>query len=247
MTDDDVWEAHAGWWRREFTQGADPEYEEQILPLVERWTAGATRVLDVGAGEGQVGRAAGGAGALVCGLERSWSQVAEAARRGPGHHYVQGEAARLPWRDESFDAAVACLVFEHIDDLDLAVAEVARVLEPDGRFLLILNHPLLNAPNSGWIDDQVLDPPEQYWRVGAYLPEHKMLERFDDGILIPFIHRPLGRYLNALIRCGLLLEYVEEPVPPPGYLAEAGPYQGLETIPRLLLLVTSRAGTVDRS
>ncbi len=54
---------------------------------------------------------------------------------------------------------VACLVFEHIEDVDDAIAEVGRVLEPGGRFLFFLNHPLLQTPNSGWIDDQILDPP----------------------------------------------------------------------------------------
>jgi ubiquinone/menaquinone biosynthesis C-methylase UbiE len=42
--------------------------------------------------------------------------------------------------------AVACLVFEHIDEVDGAIAEVARVLEPGGRFLFLLNHPLLQTP-----------------------------------------------------------------------------------------------------
>lgn len=28
----DLWEAHADWWQREFTDGADPEYTEQIIP-----------------------------------------------------------------------------------------------------------------------------------------------------------------------------------------------------------------------
>ena len=31
----DPWETHAGWWQEHFTDGADPEYEEQILPLAE--------------------------------------------------------------------------------------------------------------------------------------------------------------------------------------------------------------------
>src|SRR5204863_427658 len=51
-----AWEQHAGWWQREFTDGADPEYEEQILPLIDRHLSGARRVLDVGCGEGQVAR-----------------------------------------------------------------------------------------------------------------------------------------------------------------------------------------------
>ena len=30
---DDLWEDHAAWWIDGFTEGADPEYVEQILPL----------------------------------------------------------------------------------------------------------------------------------------------------------------------------------------------------------------------
>ena len=88
---------------------------------------------------------------------------------------------------ELADAVVACLVFEHIDDVDEAIGEVARVLEPGGRFLFFLNHPLLQTPGSGWIDDQVLDPPEQYWRIGPYLHEDETAEEVEKGVFIPFI------------------------------------------------------------
>ena len=56
MADDDLWERNAGWWQEGFTDGADAEYEEQILPLARECLAGATRVLDVGTGEGQIAR-----------------------------------------------------------------------------------------------------------------------------------------------------------------------------------------------
>ena len=74
----------------------------------------------------------------------------------------------------SFDAAIACLVFEHIPDHVPTIAEVARILEPGGRFIFLLNHPLLQAPNSGWIIDHILD--EQYWRVGNYLTPDVTME-----------------------------------------------------------------------
>ena len=37
---DDLWETHADWWISGFTDGADPEYEEQILPLAAAELAG---------------------------------------------------------------------------------------------------------------------------------------------------------------------------------------------------------------
>jgi SAM-dependent methyltransferase len=146
----------------------------------------------------------------------------------------------LSFRDGAFDAAVACLVFEHIRVVDDAIAEVARVLEPGGRFLFFLNHPLLQTPNSGWIDDQILDPPEQYWRIGPYLIEDETIEEVEKGVFIPFIHRPLSRYLNALADNGLTLVRMEEPAPPTGFLAQADEYADAATIPRLLFLRTEK-------
>jgi hypothetical protein len=43
-------------------------------------------------------------------------------------------------------------------------------------------------------------------------------------------------YLNLMIEAGLVLERVEEPPPPPGFLARAWEYEAAATIPRLLFL-----------
>jgi SAM-dependent methyltransferase len=233
--DDDLWESVAGWWQDNFTEGADPEYEEQILPLTIEFVATATRVLEVGTGEGQVARALA-PGRVVVGLDPTAAQIDVAVQRGGGPAYLRAGADALPFADASFDAIVACLVFEHIDAVDEAIAEVARVLEPGGRFVFLLNHPLLQTPGSGWIDDQVLDPPEQYWRIGPYLVEDETIEQVEHGVFIPFIHRPLSRYVNAMAANGLLIERMEEPAPPPGFLARAQEYADAATIPRLLFL-----------
>ena len=135
---------------------------------------------------------------------------------------------------------VACLVFEHIQAVDAAIAEVARVLRPGGRFIFLLNHPLLQTPGSGWIDDTILE--EQYWRIGPYLIEDESLEEVEKGVWIPFIHRPLSRYVNALADSGLYLTHMDEPAPPPGFLARAAEYLEAATIPRLLALHTRRLG-----
>jgi SAM-dependent methyltransferase len=237
----DHWEQNAAWWQREFTEGADPEYREQILPLAAELLAGFPRVLEVGTGEGQVSRLVAAQGAsLVAGLDPAANQIHEAMQRGGGPVYIRGSAEQLAVADATFDAVVACLVFEHIDGLDDAIAEIARVLRPGGRFVFFLNHPLLQTPNSGWIDDQILDPPEQYWRIGAYLTEDSSMEEVQRGVFIRFVHRPLSRYVNALADNGLVLERMLEPSPPEGFLARATEYRDAATIPRLLVLITRR-------
>jgi len=235
---DSLWERHASWWQSEFTEGADPEYVEQILPLAKQLLAGFDRVLDLGAGEGQIARLAAQTSTSVIGVDPTWAQVSEAVVRGDGPAYAVGEAGALPFVDGSFDAVVACLVFEHIDPLEPAIAEVARVLQPGGTFALFLNHPLLQTPGSGWIDDHTIEPAEQYWRIGRqYLVETTLVEEVHKDVFIPFVHRPLSRYVNTLASQDLLVREMHEPGPPPGLLDRSAFYAAAAAIPRLLVLV----------
>ena len=47
-----------------------------------------------------------------------------------------GDAGRLPFADDSFDAVICSEVLEHLRDVDLALAEIDRVLKPGGKFAL---------------------------------------------------------------------------------------------------------------
>jgi SAM-dependent methyltransferase len=238
----ELWERHAEWWIDGFTDGADPEYEEQILPIAAAELGDARTILDIGCGDGQISRMMASVGATVVGIDPTWNQIRVAQARGGGAHYLRSTAAELPFADASFDATVACLVFEHIDAVDDAIAEVARVTRPGGRFCFFLNHPLLQTPGSGWIDDHIIDPPEQYWRIGQYLVETETIEQVELGVYIRFVHRPLSRYLNALCEHGLVLERMLEPAPPHGFLERAPEYPDAATIPRLLYLRLRRDG-----
>lgn len=234
--DESLWDEHADWWISGFTDGADPEYVDQIIPLVAAELAGTDMVLDIGCGEGQIARSLAASGTTVVGVDPTWLHLTTATARGGGPRYLSAEASSLPLRDASVDAVVACLVFEHVDDVDGAIAEVARVLRTGGVFSFLLNHPLLQTPGSGWIDDHLLDPPEQYWRIGPYLVETASVEEVSKDVFIRFVHRPLSRYVNALADNGLLVERMLEPAPPEAFLARAPEYRLAHTVPRLLYL-----------
>ncbi len=236
-----LWETHADWWQREFTNGVDPEYTEQILPLAVQLLDGYKAVLDVGCGEGQVARLLSEASQRrVVGVDPTPSQIEMATERGGGPEYFTRPADGLGFDDGSFDAVIACLVFEHIDELEPAIAEIARVLSGGGRFVLFLNHPLLQTPGSGWIDDHMVEPPDQYWRIGPYLVESSLVEEVQKDVFIPFVHRPLSRYVNALSAAGLSLREMHEPAPPEGFLAKSPFFAAAGNIPRLLVLVCER-------
>ena len=240
MSDNGLWDEHAQWWIDGFTDGADPEYVEQIIPLAVEELAGRHKVLDLGCGDGQIARALAAQGSDVLGVDPTQLHIDLAIERGGGPRYVLGGATKIPADDNSFDAVVACLVFEHIDQMDEAMTEVARVLKPNGQFSFFLNHPLLQTPGSGWIDDHIIDPPEQYWRIGPYLVETESIEEVEKDVYIRFIHRPLSRYVNALLANGMNLERMVEPSPPAGFLARAPEYALAHTVPRLLYLRSTK-------
>jgi SAM-dependent methyltransferase len=235
-----LWDEHAQWWIDGFTDGADPEYVEQIIPLAVEELAGCHKVLDLGCGDGQIARALAAQGSDVLGVDPTQLHIDVAIERGGGPRYLLGGATKIPADDETFDAVVACLVFEHIDQMDEAMTEVARVLKPNGQFSFFLNHPLLQTPGSGWIDDHIIDPPEQYWRIGPYLVETESIEEVEKDVYIRFIHRPLSRYVNALLANGMMLERMVEPSPPAGFLARAPEYALAHTVPRLLYLRSTK-------
>ena len=240
MSDNGLWDEHAQWWIDGFTDGADPEYVEQIIPLAVEELVGRHKVLDLGCGDGQIARALAAQGSDVLGVDPTQLHIDVAIERGGGPRYLLGGATDIPADDNSFDAVVACLVFEHIDQMDEAMTEVARVLKPEGQFSFFLNHPLLQTPGSGWIDDHIIDPPEQYWRIGPYLVETESIEEVEKDVYIRFIHRPLSRYVNALLANGMSLERMVEPSPPAGFLARAPEYALAHTVPRLLYLRSTK-------
>lgn len=65
-----------------------------------------------------------------------------------------GEAARLPWPDGTFDAAVALHSFQFWADPLAAAREVLRVLRPQGRLVVVLReHPPGRAP--AWLPNAI--------------------------------------------------------------------------------------------
>jgi len=229
-----LWERNAAWWQREFSTGADPEYDDQVLPLVGQKLGNARRVLDIGCGEGQVARHLAGLGVEVVGLDPTSSQVSTARDRAGGPRYARARADALPCRDAAFDGVLLCLALEHVDAFEAAIREAARTLAPSGHFVLVLCHPLLQAPRSGWVDDQVSGT--HYWRIGQYLNDDTAVDEVAPGVNLRFVHRRLSRYVHAMGQAGLLIEDMDEPPPPPELVADLWNFPEAATIPRVLVI-----------
>jgi SAM-dependent methyltransferase len=92
------------------------------------------RVLDVGCGPGalteELVRRLGADS--VEAIDPSQPFVEECARRNPGVDVRLGSAEALPYADDSFEAALAQLVFHFVSDPETAAGELLRVLRPGG-------------------------------------------------------------------------------------------------------------------
>ena len=203
-------------------------------------SADAQRVLDIGCGEGQVARRIAESGADVVGLDPRARKSPKRALAAADRATARARAEALPCRSEAFDAVVLCLALEHVDAFDLALHEVARVLAPNGRLVLVLCHPLLQAPRSGWVDDE--NAGEHYWRIGSYLPEQVEVDEVAPGVTLRFVHRPLARYVHTMVEAGLVIDGMEEPAPAPSLLSGVWEFPEAATIPRVLLVTARRVG-----
>jgi SAM-dependent methyltransferase len=92
------------------------------------------RVLDVGCGSGVLTAALAerlGA-ANVAAADPSETLLAACVERVPGANVRLAPAERLPWPDDSFEAVLSQLVLNFVQDADVAVAEMCRVVRVGG-------------------------------------------------------------------------------------------------------------------
>jgi ubiquinone/menaquinone biosynthesis C-methylase UbiE len=91
---------------------------------------------------------------------------AKAARSTRAAEIVEAPAERLPFDDDSFETAVATLVFCTIPEPSAALTELARVLKPGGR-LLFVEHVRSRHPGlAGWQDR--LEKPWRFLGDGCH-------------------------------------------------------------------------------
>jgi len=93
-------------------------------------------VLDLGCGDGLIGRVLFGTGASVdVGLDPWLDQLRQAARSGVYRHVDLADGHRLPYPDATFATVFSNSVLEHIPDVQPVVHQAGRVLRPGGHFI----------------------------------------------------------------------------------------------------------------
>jgi demethylmenaquinone methyltransferase/2-methoxy-6-polyprenyl-1,4-benzoquinol methylase len=94
------------------------------------------RILDVAAGTGTSSAALARSGAHVVALDFSPGMIEEGRRRQPKIEFIEGDAEKLPFGDDEFDAVTISFGLRNVEHPKVALAEMYRVLKPGGRLVL---------------------------------------------------------------------------------------------------------------
>jgi len=138
-------------WPALWQSSARYTYDESVAATYDETRGGATRalaaadavdsllpkggrVLELAVGTGTVGAELVARGNLVHGVDLSTAMLRHARVRLPGH-VAAADVAQLPIADRRCDAVVAVWLLHLLDDSEPVIAEVARVLRPDGVFI----------------------------------------------------------------------------------------------------------------
>jgi ubiquinone/menaquinone biosynthesis C-methylase UbiE len=115
----------------------DDEYIRDIVGLTGIKTG--SRLLDIGCGPGSICLPlASELGVEVTGLEPNSDMLKAGINKDKSGHvnWVLGQAEKLDFPDNSFDAAIMIFSLHHFSDRLQAFSEAARVLVPGGRLLI---------------------------------------------------------------------------------------------------------------
>jgi len=181
------------------------------------------RALDVATGTGDLAVALShrvGRGGEVVGADFAEGMLAVARRKAPHIRFETANALALPYPDGAFDAATVGFGARNFADLDLGIAEMARVVRPGGR-VVVLEITTPRRPPLSW-----------FFRLW-----------FDE--LVP----RLGRLAGASEAYAYLPSSVRR-FPGPERLAEVLARAGLERIGWVLTaggIIALHAGTVPRA
>jgi ubiquinone/menaquinone biosynthesis C-methylase UbiE len=119
----------------ERTRLGNSELQDRVVALARG--RAARRTLDLGSGCGELVERLGAEGIRAAGLDLCGKLLAR-ARRGASRSplLVQGDAERLPVASGSLDLLTCVLVAHYLKDPRRAFSEAARVLRPEGSFIV---------------------------------------------------------------------------------------------------------------
>jgi len=101
------------------------------------------KILDIAAGTGSSSRPLVEKGAEVTALDFSHGMIEQGRKRNKNINFVQGDALKLPFEDNSFDVTTISFGLRNTSNTDKALKEALRVTKDGGRIVVAeFSHPV---------------------------------------------------------------------------------------------------------
>ncbi len=211
------WGGVAGWYDSLLEKGDDTYQAKVVLPNLVRAMAihKGVRVLDLACGQGFFARAFQLEGAEVAGVDISSELIGLAQKQSPKEiRYFARSADDLGvFTDGYFEKITIVLSIQNIEAPHKVFKECARILKPEGKLFIVLNHPAFRVlKESSWGYDDVTKT--QYRRIDRYMSESKVevdMNPSKPGTVTTIsFHRPLQYYFKTLANAGFAVARLEE-------------------------------------
>lgn len=116
---------------------------------IARQIAGSKNLLDFGCGTGRFAKRIKAMGIRYTGVDSSQGMIKAAKEwnADDANSFLHLEGTKLPFADTSFDTVICARVFLHLlrtPEGDALISEIARILTPGGRFILLEEASLSN-------------------------------------------------------------------------------------------------------
>lgn len=214
MKENTSWEKSSRWYHGIVGKEGHYYHQHVILPQVLRLLdlKSHDSLLDIGCGQGLLVEHLP-KNVDYTGIDFSETLIQLAKKRKLGT-FIHADATKpLPLKKTDFTHAIALLSLQNMEHPDRALRHLSSHLQPNGKALLILNHPCFRIPRqSEWgIDER---KKTQYRRIDRYLSPLKIPILTHPGQKNSektwSFHFPLSTWFTFFRQASLILESLEE-------------------------------------
>ena len=199
--------------RKQIESNIDLTFEEVFKPLFVEWICGLNpnRVIEIGAGTGHLSKALSNHSFMVTAIEPSpgMYKVASEVLAGDNVELLNCSSFDLS-SSRLYDVAFSHLVAHVVEDLAGYLTSVSSCLTKGGHFVFSIPHPCFynsykSLFGSGY---NYMTPMSKEISFSITKdPNNKVAG-------VPYHHRPLSTYINAIVKVGFAIESFHETYPP---------------------------------
>jgi ubiquinone/menaquinone biosynthesis C-methylase UbiE len=204
-------------WYDAHLQNDDTYHAQVVIPNLMRLVdlKKEESLLELGCGQGFILEKFFSQSKHLTGVDIGKELIDIAKNKNKNIEYTVGSAEDPQiFKNKTFDVIIIVLAIQNMKHLPLVVENISRLLKPNGRVYLVLNHPAFRIPqHSTWMFTE--DKKTQMRIVDMYMSEKEISIDMNPGQknnkkITPSFHRPLQLYSKAFAKHDFAITKIEE-------------------------------------